>query len=378
LRLSQRMASGRELGVDSVCCLLHNLVPGGSGRQWVHLLARHVAGGGSATILAPPGPLGELAREAGIVLVPCSWDDMAGENLDRIEATVSRHDFAVVHWDLGVMDAFGPALEACGRAALVLHQAPQAPARWAGPGIMPSARATVARALADPRSAVLARGNWHRQMFADAFGLEVEEMRVLPASIPLEQIPFLPQLGEPREILALMRLSPDKEAIARLAVELTRRRLAARRPCRLTIAGDGDWREQAGALCEARLPAMSWQIEMAPSDPIARLPSSDLVVAQGLTTLEGAALGRRVVVARVDEEAVGSGVALTPDGYEAAAQDPFGKPPLSEDPGQIWEQILAVGAEDLRRLRHLVETRNGLEAASRALAEAIAVTDGPC
>jgi hypothetical protein len=372
LRLFQRM-SGGELGVDSVCCLLHNLVPGGSGRQWLHLLARHVAAGGRATILAPPGPLAEPARVAGIEVVPCSWGDGGALDLELIGSTVGRHEFAVVHWDLGAMDAFEPALAACGRAALVLHQLPLAPAGWAGADVLPAIRLPIARALADPHAAVLVRGEWHRARVAEAFDLPGAELRVLPASIPLESIPFRPQLGEPREVLALMRLSPEKAAIARLAVEIVRRRLAVGRPCRLTIAGEGEWGERARELCAERLPAAAWRIEPAPRDPVARLAASDLVVAQGLTTLEAAALGRRTMVARSAAERAAA-VVLTPARYDAAARDPFGRPSLTADPGRLWDEVVAVDGEDLRRLRELVEAGNSLGAAARALGEAIAAT----
>jgi hypothetical protein len=370
------MGRGGELGVDSVCCLLHNLVPGGSGRQWVHLLGRHVASGGRATVLAPPGPLAEPARAAGIEVVSCSWGgwDGSGElDLELARATAAEHEVAIVHWDIGVMDAFEPALEACGRAALALHQAPRALARWLGPEIMAPARVPIARAVGDPHAAVLVRGEWHRRRVAEAFDLPTGELRVLPASIPLESIRFRPQLGEPREILALMRLSADKEAILRLALELTRCRLAMRRPCRLTVAGEGEWEEEAKKLCEERLPPGGWRMEPAPRDPIARLSASDLVVAQGLTTLEAAALGRRTMVARI-ASGKAAAVVLTPDRYDDAARDPFGEPPLTADSGRLWEEVVAVDGDDLARLRELVESHNSLEAGSQALAEAIAAT----
>jgi hypothetical protein len=208
------------------------------------------------------------------------------------------------------------------------------------------------------------------------FDLPANGLSILPASIPLTSAQFQPELGEPREILALMRLSPDKAAIAQLAIDLTRRRLAARRPCRLTIAGEGPWHDEAGALCERLLPSSAWRIEKAPAHPVARLSASDLIVAQGLTTLEAAAIGRRVVVARITEEDRGAGVVLTPDRYAVAAQDPFGKPDVTADVNRLWEEILAVDEEDLRELRRLVETRNSLEVAARALSEVVATTAG--
>jgi hypothetical protein len=254
---------------------------------------------------------------------------------------------------------------------LTLHQAPDALARWLGPLAMPEARAPIARALAEERAAVLVRGEWHRRRVAEAFDLPAADLGVLPASIPLDAIPFQPQLGEPREILALTRLAPEKAAIAQLAVELTRARLAAGRPCRLTIAGEGPRRGRLAELCERCLPPSAWRIEGAPRDPVGRLFASDLIVAQGLTTLEAAALGRRVVVARSLGEGHAAGAVLSPDRYDEAARDPFGCPPLSDEPERLWGEILALDAEGLGQIRRLVEAHNGLEAASQALAQAI-------
>lgn len=368
--------SDRELRVHAVCCLLHNLVPGGSAWQWIHLLERHVQAGGRATILAPPGDLAAPARAAGIEVVHVDWEDLPSNFDQGPWSVVGAHDAAIVHWDHGVMEAFAPALSACGRAALVLHQAPHALARWFGPEILPATRISLDRALAEKHAVVLVRGEWHRRRVASAFDIPAPELSVLPASIPMPPGPFCPKREDPKEILALMRLSPDKAAIGQLAVALTRARLEAGQACRLTIAGDGPWRDEATALCRRSLPPGAWRIETAPGNPIARLAASQLVVAQGLTTLEAAALGRRVVVARAVDESRAAGIVLTPDRYDVAARDPFGRPPLTEDADRLWKEILAVDNEDLRALRELVERHNSLEVTSRALGHALATTKG--
>jgi hypothetical protein len=367
------MVKRADLGVDSVCCLLHNMIPGGSARQWIHLLGRHVELGGQATIVAPPGILQGAAETAGIEVQATSWygDPALELGPEQLRSTLARHGAAVVHWDHRVMDALEPALASCERVALTLHQAPDALARWLGPDAMPAAREQIARALADERAAVLARGEWHRERFAAAFDLPASALDILPASIPLDAVPFQPQLGEPREILALVRLAPEKAAVIELGVGLIRARLAAGRPCHLTIAGEGTWREQAEALCERQLPPQAWRIEEAPAEPVARLFASDLVVAQGLTTLEAAAIGRRVVVARSLEGDGAAGAVLSPANYGAAAQDPFGKPAVTASATRLWNELLALDEDDLREVRRLVEQRNSLEVASRALARAI-------
>lgn len=360
-----------DLGVERVCCLLHNLIPGGSGWQWVRLLGRHVEQGGEATIFAPAGLLAEPARAAGIDVVDVSWSE-TGETAERpLRSALERADAAIVHWDHEVMNRFAPAAEACGRVALVVHQAPQA-MQWLGPEVVEEGRRAIEAALADPRGVVLVRGAAHRRRFAAAFGLPGPELQVLPASIPVEAIPFAPQLGEPRQVLSLTRLSPEKAPVIRLAVNLVRHRLAFGRPCMLSLAGAGSWRAEAIELCERSLPAGCWRVEDAPEHPLERLAASDLVVAQGVTTLEAAALGRRVVVARKAGEEGAAGAALTAAGYDEAGRDPFGEPPLTADPRQLWSNALAVGEAELRDLRGLIEAHNSLPAAARALGAALA------
>src|SRR5262245_61917725 len=103
-----------SLGVERVCCLLHNLEPGGSARQWAHLLGRHVESGGAATIIAPDGALAEPARAAGIDVVETVWKDEEAREWRGVTRAALDHDAAIVHWDHEVMGAFGPALEASG------------------------------------------------------------------------------------------------------------------------------------------------------------------------------------------------------------------------------------------------------------------------
>lgn len=311
---------------------------------------------------------------AGIEVVPHVWEDRTPLGCEGLWPVISRHDVAIVHWDHRVMHAFDPALRACGRAALVMHQAPHALVRWFGPEILTGARAPLDSALAARRAVVLVRGESHRRRVASAFGVPERKLRILPASIPLPPAPRRQVDEPPREVLALTRLSPDKAAIGQLAVELVRARLTTGRDCRLTIAGEGPWQADAVALCERRLPRGSWRIEAAPDDPIARLAAAELVVAQGLTTLEAAALGRPVVVARAIDEDRAAGTVLTPDRYDVAARDPFGQPPLTDNAKGLWEEILAVDSSDLRVLRELVERHNGLDTASRALADSLART----
>jgi len=362
----------RSCSGPAICCLLHNLTPGGSAWQWLRLLGKHVGDGGRATIFAPPGPLSAPARRAGIeVVATAPWVEGAGGQPELL-AAIAEHDVAVVHWEQGVMEAFGPALEACGRAALALHQAPRGLSRWFGETTVATAAAVLKRAVAERHAVALVRGEIHRSKVAAGFGVPADALWTVPAAVALPALPFDPAPPEPREVLAMARLSAEKAAVVELAVELTAARLAAGRTCRLTVAGDGHWRSEAAALCERRLPSQAWRIEPAPENPVARLAAADLVVAQGVTTLEAAALGRRVVVARSAGER--GGVVLTPDRYAEAAQDPFGDPPLTVGPGQLWEEALALGEADLRALRQRVETRNSLEVASRALGEALAAT----
>jgi hypothetical protein len=366
------MGNRGELGGTAICCLLHSLAAGGSTWQWIRLLERHAAEGGRATVFAPDGPLAEPARAAGVEVVPASWDENGVRG--GVKAAIAEHDLAIVEWEQGAMDSFPWVLEACGRAALTMHQTPQTMTRWLAPPTPMKARRTVERVVAEPHAVVLVRGEAHRRKVAAAYALPPKALRILPPSVPLPSLPFRPNPGAAKEVLAMTRLAPDKTAIFRLAVELVRERLSTGHPCRLTIAGEGPLREDAIALCERRLPPGSWRVEGAPKDQIARLADSDLVVAQGTTTLEAAALGRRVVVARPYGANGASGVVLTPSDYDAAARDPFGDPRVTDDVSQLWDELLALDEADLSELRHLVESHNSLEVASRTLGDALATT----
>jgi hypothetical protein len=365
--------TGPPLGVDAVCLLLHNLIAGGSARQWIHLLARHVEAGGRATIVAPAGPLAEAAGRAGIETVGVDWGEVDLDDPGGPLRALDGHDVAIVHWDYGVMEALDRARRACGRVALAVHQLPDGMARWWGPEIVPRSRVPLERAVADPHAVVLVRGDWHREWFVSSFDLPRDRLHLLPASIPLPARPPNPASPRPAEVLALTRLSEEKAPIVELAAEMTLARLEEG-PCVMALAGDGAWREQAVALCESRLPSGAWRLEPPPADPIARLAAADLVVAQGLTTIEAAALERRVVVARSRREGGAAGVVLTPDSYGSAAQDPFGRPPVVPDPDRLWREALALEQAELAALRALVERRNSLEATTSALAEALAHT----
>lgn len=366
------MSDSGTQALGEVCCLLRSLAAGGSTWQWIRLLKRHAASGGRATIVAADGALTEPALAAGIDVVPAAWDEngMPG----GVSAALREHDVAIVHCEQAVLDALPRALDACDRVALAVHVAPQTVVRRLAPPTPMMVRRAVEHVVAEPNAAALVRGEAHRRMVAAAYGLPLDALDVFPASLPLSSLPFRPAAGEPREVLALARLASDKTDIVRVAVELVRERLATGRPCRLTVVGDGPWRPQAMALCERRLPREAWRIEGASTDPTRRLADCDLVVAQGTTTLEAAALGRRVVVARPLGAHGASATALTPDRYDEAARDPFGSPRVSEDFALIWKEVLALEESDLTELRRLVERHNSLDAAAQALDQALART----
>lgn len=366
------MGGSAELGVEAICCLLHSLVPGGSTWQWIRLLERHVAAGGRATIFAADGPLAGTARAAGIEVMPISW---RATDLPRgFWAVVGEHDAAIVHWEQDVVDFLERTVDSCGRAALAVHVTPQEVTRCFAPPTPMRARRALELAVGDPRAVVLVRGQFHRRKVAAAYGVPEDGLRILPPSVPLSVLAPRPAAGEPKSVLAMTRLVPEKAAIVRVAVELVRDRLASGHACRLTVAGEGRWRQEAAALCEGRLPAGSWKVEGAPLDPVATLAASDLIVAQGTTTLEAAALGKRVVVARSLGARRASGAVLTSDRYDRAAREPFGDPPTSEDAAQLWDEALALDEADLSALQSLVERHNSPEVASRALGEALATT----
>jgi hypothetical protein len=311
------------------------------------------------------------ARAAGIDVVEVDWGAVPPQAMDGLWHVVAGHDAAVVQWEPQVIDAFGPALAACGRGTLTLHSAPEAVARWFGPAGFARMRRPLLRAVADPRAAAITCGDRHRRRVATTCGVPEQALSVLPACIPTEPIPFDP--GPARgggEVLALVRLSREKSAVVEVAAELVRAGRRSGGEWRLTIAGEGPWRERMAALCRRRLPDGAWRLEEPPREPIQRLRESSLVVTQGLTTLEAAALGRPVVVA-VGTEGV-SGTVLVPDRYDRAARDPFGQPEAHSDAERLLAEAEAVDEGQLMRLRGLVERHNSLDAGIAALAAALA------
>ena len=353
-----------------ICCLLHDLGPGGATWQSVRLLAGHVKRGGGATIFAQPGSLAEIAERAGIEVVAVSWGEDGRS--DSIWRHVAEHDVAIVQWELGLVDVFARVLNECGRVGLAVHGAPQtANRRLAPPGPMKLRRA-VEGAVAEPRAAVVVCGTAHRRKVANAYGVPADAMQIVPTSAPLDELNFRPAGREPREVLAMTRLAPEKMSIVRLAVELARERLTGGDQCRLVVAGDGPRRAEAAELCERRLPRGSWRIEGAPAEPLARLAEAELVVAQGATTLEAAALGRPVVVARSLGAHGASGAVLSPENYDEAARDPFGNPQVTEDAGALWDDVLDLDNASFVSLRCKVEEHNSPAVSLQALDEAVA------
>jgi hypothetical protein len=347
------------LGADSICCLLHNLIPSGSARQWIHILERHVATGGRATIVAPDGPLAGWAREAGIEVVDHDWD--AGTPTGAV-AALDGHDLAVVHWDPGVASSVATVLEHCPRVLLSAHRPPND---------FDGAREALVAVAAAPHAAILVCGEIHRRRMTDYFDLPLDAVEILPASIPADWIAYEPFLGEPEEILALVRLAPEKLEVPILAANLVRARRAAGYECRLSIAGEGDAHDEVLAYCERWLPADAWSVEPAPPDPLARLAAAPLAVARGLTTLECAALGRRVIVAHPAGPNTAAGTVLTPGRYDEAARDPYSYPYVTRDSERLWADVLAVDADELRGLRDLVAEHNSIETAIRALRDTV-------
>ena len=292
-----------------ICCLLHDLGPGGATWQSVRLSGcpretRRVA----LTICAQPGSLAEAAvKRAGIEVLDVRWGEDG--KYDSIWRCVAGHDVAIVQWELGLVDVFARVLKECSRVALAVHGAPQTVnRRLAPPGPMKLRRA-VERAVTDQRANVIVCGAIHRRKVANAYGVPADALQIVPTSAPLDELNFRPAGREPREVLAMTRLAPEKMSIVRLAVELLGARLSSGHQCPGVLAGDGPRRAEAAELCERRLPRGSWRIEGAPAEPLARLAEAELVVAQGATTLEGGGVGsagrRRPLVRR--PRSIGSG-----------------------------------------------------------------------
>ena len=122
------------------------------------------------------------------------------------------------------------------------------------------------------------------------------ELRILPASFPLPLFSPRPETRrDPGADPALAREGRDPPTRRRARRGGPRRgaSLPPDRRRRRDRPASGS-RRSAPIVCRPG----TWRFEDAPADAIARLAAADVVVAQGSTTLEAAALGRRVVVAR--------------------------------------------------------------------------------
>lgn len=358
--------------VPSLCAVIPDLALGGVAVATVGLLSSVVQAGRSATVIAESGPLAERARAAGIAVHVIAPElDMAAR-YQLVAALAQGHDAALVDWTPTAIGALPAALAATGRAVLVRHGAARHLDEWAL--FEPERAFTLARgAIDDPACVVCACGAAHRREMAECLAVDEQDLAILPEAVDAARIPFQPCTGESRTILAMVRLSIEKAPVVELAAGLTARALAAGRPVHLDVVGEGPWQAEALALCGRLLPPAAWSHEPATERPLERLARADVCVTQGLTTIETAALGRRVVVARHATAASGvGGTVLTPATYAGAAEDPFAVEQVEHDLDRLWDGLDAIGPGELAALRSLVEERNSPPRQLAALVELVA------
>ena len=357
--LSPVARRGRSSGVESVCCLLHNLIAGGSARQWRHLPRPPRRARRPGDDRRSPGPAVARARGGGDRdRRRLRWDERPARTRRRCAEAPRRarrrRSSTGTRGDGRIRAARASAGGSPSRST-------SRPARWragSAPEVVDTARAGCSGdAAEDPRT---------RRSSSAASGTGAGSPRistchrpgiqVLPASIPLPAAAGRPASRAATEILAL---TPGSRRRRRRwsgsATELTRARARRNARAASTIAGDGPWRGRPSRSA-SRLPAGPGGSRRRPRDPLARLAAADLVVAQGLTTLEAAALERRVVVARtVWRTARRRGRAHAPSATTSRPRDPFGRPASSRPyPDASGRSARPVDAGELAALRALV------------------------
>jgi hypothetical protein len=358
---------------NSVCVVLRDFAIGGVPRLYIDMLSRLARRGVRGTVVAGAGPLADVARSRGIDVTECDWSRPRGETYRIVSHVAGRSDGAVVLCDPELIHAIPAALAGGGRVLVIVHSLVPSLAEWFGESGLERLR-TLSRGLGSGGSAALvARGGPHRKAISALVGVDSAHIRILAPGIATDEVPFDPRraTGGPERVLVLSRLSPEAAPRIQAGVELVAVGLREGRDCRLELVGDGSWREEAFALARRQVGADRWRHEASTLDPIARVGQASVVVASGLTALESAAAGRRVVIARLGRDGGPVGPALTPDTFSRFSDDIFGTDVPAEDPREVWAALDGLGEPELARVRKLVETCNSGETQANAMLEVL-------
>jgi len=375
---SPAAADGGRVGAETLTCVLGDLQIGGVPRLYIDILTRLQQAGVATRIVAPDGTLRPLAQERGIAWEPIDWTESRLATYERVRSLLAPGGRALVTADPAIVHVM-PALAAAGPAAAVFHgTAPRLP-DWFGEARLARLVRLVSELERAGRLRVLTIGSTYVEEYARLFELPVERIALLAPGVDSAAIEFRPVAGPVRSVLSLCRLSPEKAPHVLAAVELVAEGLAQGRACHLDVVGDGPWRAEAEAVCERRLPPGSWTFHGATTAPLDAMRRADAVLATGLTALEAASAGVRVVIVRTTPDDAGPlGPVMTRARYQALARDSFGarsQPPAA--PRDVWADLDAVGIEELAAVRAAVDANNSLAVTAETLVEAFASLGRP-
>ncbi|MFA4930046.1 MAG: glycosyltransferase family 4 protein [Patulibacter sp.] len=354
---------------DRLTCVLGDLQVGGVARLYTDLLTQLVRDGRVCRIVAPDGPLRDELVERRIEWEPIDWDGPRLNSLRHLHALLEPGEPTIVVADPRTSHVIASAASR-GPVVCAFHTTADLMDAWLGERPM-QRLADVVRSLQAARGLeVLTIGEQYRATYVERFDWDPDAVTVLPPAIDVEAFPYADPPVDPDLIVCVARLSPEKHAHVRNAIKLVHAGRATGRDARLEFYGDGPWRAEAEALCAERLPAGSFTFHGATRRPAAALRSAGLVVATGLTALEAACIGRRVVISRnIPEDVLGP--VFTTEHFDLLADYAFGGRflPLTMPVDEAWDTLDRVRPEDLRAVRERVLAEHSLPTAARVLAD---------
>ena len=352
----------------SVCAVLRDLVVGGVPRVYVDILAALRQRGHRVRIVAGGGSLAAEAAASGIELVEIDWEQPYPDTFEAVLEGTAGFDATVLVVDPAVVHAI-PAIRATTeRTLLAVHSSAVGMRQWFAPDHL-RRLALVARAItADGAAGILTIGRRQAAEHAPMLGVGTAAVGVLPPAIEVSRFPYDPAGREP-VVLTVARLSAEKRWAIDAGIALVAERLASGRAARLDVVGDGPWREQALELCGAVLPAGSFRFLGESLDVAPHMRRAAVVLATGISALEGLAVGRPVVLGRPlsDDTSLPAAV-LEEANFDAAKAAGFsGETFPGCDVAAVWRRVDGLTPEESRALRLRVEQGHSTDVAVEAM-----------
>lgn len=245
---------GRQRDFPRVTAVLPSLDIGGAQRLYVDVLGELSARGAACRIAAPDGRLRPEAEARGIKWMPIDWSAGRLSTYRRLAELVAVDEPTVVSADPALLHVL-PGLIARGPTALAIHTHPAGLEQWVEPATIERLRRLIRATCPKGRLRVLTIGREHVRAYIDFLGVDDSCIALLPPAVDSARIPFAAPRARLDSVLCLARLSPEKSPHIRAGIDLVASRLRHTGEGRLDVVGDGPWREEAEALCAARLPA---------------------------------------------------------------------------------------------------------------------------